>query len=108
FTVTATDNRFVNGGVGNGFRVYNSAAAGTGSTEFDMQNNVFLDNAGWSLNNSTLAVPTKGTISGNWFGNSVTAAPDASHFGSLQSGLVLAGEFENFDLSNNTFKNMTA
>lgn len=108
FTVTATDNRFFNGGVGNGFRVYNSAAEGTGSTELNMQNNVVIDNAGWSLNTSTPAVPTSGTISGNWFGNSTASAPDATNFGSLQSGLVLGGEFENLDLSNNTFKNMTA
>lgn len=108
FTVTATDNRFYNGAVGNGFRVYNSAAAGTGSTEINLHNNVIIDNAGWSLNHSSQAVPTTGTITGNWFGNSVAAAPDPSHFGSLQSGIVLGSEFDNFTLSDNTFKNMTA
>lgn len=107
-TLSATDNRFANGGSSNGFRVYNGASSGTGSTELDIQNNVFIDNAGWTLNNSTKEVATTGTIAHNWFGNSDATAPETSHFGAKQSGLVLAGEYTNFDLNNNTFKNMTA
>lgn len=107
-SVTATDNRFSNGGVGNGFRVYNSAAAGAGSTTLDLQNNVFVDNQGWALNNSTLDVSTAGIISGNWIGNSGPAQPASTGWGVSQSGFVLAGEFDDFDLSDNTFKNITA
>lgn len=95
-----SDNRVTDSGASNGLNIRNTSAA---PTELTITDNVWLDNRGLAMNLSGTS-QKQGTISENWIGNSTPGQSGVDQFGLRQGGMVLAGDYDDLQITGNTLK----
>ena len=104
-TITVTNNRFTNGGLSNGLYLNNQSPNAV--MTLNISNNVWLDNAytagNFSSDNGTVIA---GSTANNWIGNSTPGTSGVDNFTTRQAGFLLTGTYDNFSLTNNTFKDI--
>lgn len=101
-SISYVGNRFTNGGLSNGIKV---TGYDDSTTTLNLVANVWLDNM-YTAANISVSGATTGQISGNWIGNSTVNSTGTDLYDSRQAGFILADNYEDLEITNNTFYNI--